>query len=83
MIQPTIGRVVWVYRPLASSDINQPEVGLVTYVYSAHCINVAGFDHIGQPFTLTSLTLVQENEQKPEGNYAAWMPYQIGQAKKG
>lgn len=81
MITPTIGRVVWVVRPSTTNDIKQPEVGLIAYVWGDHCINVAGFDHNGQPFSLTSLPLVQEGEPKPEGNFAAWMPYQIGQAK--
>lgn len=81
MITPTIGRVVWVVRPASTNDINQAEVGLIAYVWSDHCINVAGFDHNGQPFSITSLPLVQEGEPKPEGNFAAWMPYQVGQAK--
>jgi hypothetical protein len=82
MITPTIGRVVWVIRPLESLDIKQPEVGLVTYVHGDHCINVAGFNSNGTPFTLTSLWLVQDDEAKPEGNFACWMPYQKGQAAK-
>lgn len=82
MIVPTVGRVVWVVRPTDTNDIRQPEIGLIAYVHSEHYINVAGFDHNGQPFSLTSLPLVQEGEPKPEGNFAAWMPYQVGQAKK-
>lgn len=82
MINPTIGRVVWVVRPFNTNDIKQAEVGLVTYVWSDHCINVAGFDHNGDPFKLSSLTLIQDDEPKPEGNFAAWMPYQKGQAAK-
>lgn len=82
MITPTIGRVVWVIRPLETLDIKQPEVGLVTYVHGDRCINVAGFNGNGIPFTLTSLALVQDDEPKPEGNFACWMPYQKGQAAK-
>lgn len=82
MIKPSIGRVVWVARPANTNDASQPEVGLIAYVHSDACINVAGFDHSGQPFVLTSLPLIQEGEAKPEGNFAMWMPYQIGQAKK-
>jgi hypothetical protein len=82
MISPTIGRVVWIVRPFDTTDIKQPEVGLVTYVWSDHLINVAGFDHNGKPFVLTSLYLVQDDEPKPEGNFACWMPYQKGQAAK-
>ena len=76
MITPTIGRVVWVIRPRDTNDIKQAEVGLVTYVWSDHMINVSGFDHNGMPFVLTSLSLVQDDEPKPEGNFACWMPYQ-------
>ncbi len=82
MIKPTIGRVVWVIRPRETSDIKQPEVGIVTYVYSDHLINVAGFDHGGHPFSLGSVPLVQDDEPKPEGEFACWMPYQKGQAAK-
>ncbi len=82
MIKPTVGRVVWVIRPYDAIDIHQPEVGLVTYVHGDHCINVAGYNANGTPFSLTSLTLVQDDEPKPEGNFACWMPYQKGQAAK-
>lgn len=82
MITPTIGRVVWVVRPSDTTDIKQPEVGLVAYVWNDHLINVAGFDHNGNPFRLSSLALVQDDEPKPEGNFACWMPYQKGQAAK-
>lgn len=82
MITPTIGRVVWVIRPYETTDIKQPEVGFVTYVWNDYLINVAGFDHNGLVFTITSLALVQDDEPKPEGNFACWMPYQKGQAAK-
>ena len=81
VIKPTVGRVVWVFRPAETNDVKQPEVGLIAYVHSDHCINVAGFDHNGAPFALTSLPLMQDGEEKPEGNFAAWMPFQVGQAK--
>jgi hypothetical protein len=82
IISPTVGRVVWVFRPAHNRKPQQPEVGLVAYVHDDHLINVAGFDHYGDPFKLTSLPLVQPDEPKPEGNFAAWMPYQQGQAAK-
>lgn len=83
MITPTIGRVVWVIRPSETLDIKQPEVGLVTYVHGDRCINVAGFNSNGTPFSLTSLMLLQDDDAKPEGsNFACWMPYQKGQAAK-
>lgn len=82
MIAPSIGRVVWVIRPFDTLDIKQPEPALVTYVHGDRCINVAGFNANGTPFSLTSLTLIQDEEPKPEGNFACWMPYQKGQAAK-
>jgi hypothetical protein len=82
-IVPTVGRVVWVIRPLETLDIKQPEVGLVTYVHGdGRYINVAGFNSNGTPFSLKSLYLVQDGEAKPEHNFACWMPYQKGQAAK-
>lgn len=80
MISPTIGRVVLVRRAAASSD--QAEPGLVAYVFHDRLINVGGFDRNGLPFSLTSLTLVQDGDAIPGGNYAEWMPYQKGQAAK-
>ncbi len=76
MIKPTVGRVVWVVRPHDTTDIKQPEAGTVVYVFNDHLINVAGFDHNGNSFKLTSLALVQDDEPKPEGKFACWMPYQ-------
>lgn len=82
IITPTVGRVVWVFRPYDTKDATQPEAALVTYVWDDRLINVAGFDHDGKLFALTSLVLVQPDEPKPEGNFAVWMPYQKGQAAK-
>ena len=82
MITPTIGRVVWVIRPYDAMDPKQPEVGLVTYVHSDRCINVVGFNCVGDRFALASLALVQDDDPKPPGNFACWMPYQKGQAAK-
>lgn len=82
MIKPTVGRVVWVIRTEDTTDIQQPEVGLVTYVWHERMINVAGFDHNGKPFVLNSLTLIQDDDAKPEVNFACWMPYQKIQTEK-
>ncbi len=82
MITPTVGRVVWVIRPQFTQDIKQPEVGFITYVWNDRMINVAGFNRDGYPFSSTSVTLLQDDDAKPEGNFAVWMPYQKGQAAK-
>jgi hypothetical protein len=82
MIKPTVGRVVWVFRPNHTNDPTQPEAALIAYVWNDRLINVGGVDHSGAPFALACLPLVQDDEPKPEGNFAAWMPYQKGQAAK-
>jgi hypothetical protein len=83
MITPTVGRVVWVIRPFDTVDIKQPEAAFITYVQSdSRYINVAGFNGNGDPFHRIYLRLLQDDEAKPEGDFACWMPYQKGQAAK-
>lgn len=86
MIVPTVGRVVWVWTDGADFHAQvapkllspeQPMVGLVSFVRSERLINVAGFDHVGLPFALTEVPLLQDEDPIPErGTYAGWMPYQ-------
>lgn len=85
MIVPTIGRVVLVYRPGLSDQL---EPALVSYVWSATLINVGGFDRNGNPFQMTSLQLDQSNvaeEFFPASGgsrpFACWMPFQLKQAQ--
>ena len=82
MIVPTVGRMIWAIRPLESVDIRQPEAAQIIYVHDDRLINVTGFNAHGERFTLMSLPLVQDDEPKPEGNFAVWMPYQKEQAAK-
>ncbi len=76
MIKPTIGRVVYFF-----ADFDQPEPfpALITYVHSDVLINVAGFDHNGNPFKATSVTLEQPEDETAEttSRRATWMPYQV------
>ena len=86
MIKPTIGRVVW-FQPAKPADQplrDQPFAALITYVWSDHMVNLAAFDQNGVPFAATSVTLIQEEDDTypAYGNFAQWMPYQVGQAKK-
>lgn len=90
MISPTVGRVVW-YRPsdndtrvaMAVRPGIQPLAAIVTHVFDDHLVNLVVFDHDGNSYPRTSVHLVQEGEEKPEGiSFAQWMPYQVGQAKK-
>lgn len=80
MIKPTVGRIVW-YRTGAPTQ-EAPWAAIVTYVHDDRHINIIGFDPMSHSFPAHYLTLCQENEPRPEGPYAEWMPYQIGQAKK-
>jgi len=82
MIKPTIGRVVLVQNRSASTDQNQAEPALITYVWSDTMINVGGFDHNGVPFSFSSLQLLQDDEAAPSYCYSEWMPYQKEQAAK-
>lgn len=82
MIQPTVGRVVWIRNRLGPEvGDQQPEGAMIAYVHGGRAINVGGFDHNGSPFALTSLRLRQpEDLPPPDGSpYAEWMPFQQGQ----
>lgn len=92
LIPPTPGRVVWYYpsqheldaKALAIYDA-APLAAVVAYVHSDRLVNLALFDHAGAAHRRTSVTLLQEDDAVPhtsEGPYAAWMPYQLGQAAK-
>ena len=79
MIKPTVGRVMWFYR---TGKEEQPFVSLVTYVHSDRCVNLVTFDWNGNTKGETSVTLVQERDERPSGYFCEWMPYQKGQAAK-
>lgn len=82
MIAPTVGRVLHFYPGTRFTGVpaldNQPLPAMICHVWSDTCVNIAGFDANGSPFALTSVLLVQEdNDIPPPGsNYACWMPYQ-------
>lgn len=82
MIVPSIGRVVWFrkYRPLSEQE--QAEAAMITYVHTERLVNLVVFDAYGKTRSECSITLVQEGDDAPQVDYAEWMPYQIGQAKK-
>lgn len=52
------------------------------YVHDERHINVEGFSATGHPFTILNCPLLQDDDAKPEGDFAVWMPYQTGQAAK-
>lgn len=88
MITPTIGRVVW-FTPSVNDDtrfdVKQPLAAFVTYVWQDRLVNLTVFSQDGTtpPAQKTSVTLLQDDDLKPEtGYFASWMPYQKGQAAK-
>lgn len=80
MIKPTIGRVVWYYRP--GSFTQQPNAALIAHVWSDELVNLAVFDSNGVASNETSVALFQGDGQPPSTPYCGWMPYQVGQAAK-
>lgn len=86
MITPTIGRVV-LFQPMKNADQpfrEQPYPGLICHVHTDTCINVAYFREDGTPDSATSVTLLQEGDDRDSltgGRFAEWMPYQVAQAK--
>lgn len=88
MISPTVGRVVWFTPSITPEpgftlhDRAKPCAAMVAYVWSDRMVNLVVFDSNGVPFSKTSVTLLQDDDPKPElGYFCSWMPYQVGQAK--
>lgn len=80
MIKPTIGRIVW-FTPSSSDPIDyrgdQPLAAIVTYVWGDRMVNLGVFDANGNGIGKTSVTLVQEGDERPAlGHFCEWMPYQ-------
>ncbi len=82
MIVPTVGRVVWFYKWNAVTGHQGPLAAHVCKVHSDRCVNLMAISESGVPFSECSVVLLQEGDPVPLGNYSAWMPYQVGQAKK-
>lgn len=76
MIKPTIGRVVLIKCRAGRFEDAQAEPALVTHVWNDEMINVGGFDWNGNPFAITSLTLIQDGVAQIGSLRAEWMPYQ-------
>lgn len=81
MIKPTVGRVVW-FRPEGREEHDQPLAAIVTFIHSDQEVNLSIFSQDGFPLGRTHITLVQAEDEVPEGEYCEWMPYQLGQAAK-
>jgi hypothetical protein len=86
MIKPTVGRVVWFIPGKEDSNFalySAPFAAHICYVYTDNCVNLMVIHPEGRPVPQTSVTLIQEGDERPEnGRFCEWMPYQKGQAAK-
>ncbi len=84
MIQPTVGRVVHFHCSPDFAGTNglyrqdaSPMAAHVAFVHDERMINLCVIDHTGQSHGLTSIQLVQPDDEVPESAHARWMPYQV------
>lgn len=85
MIEPTPGRIVWFWKGPWHDKIaqhEQPLAATVAYVHNPHMVNLRVVDANGEAHAVTSVTLLQDDDQRPEGFFCEWMPFQKGQAAK-
>ncbi|MEX3764408.1 hypothetical protein [Paraburkholderia phenoliruptrix] len=95
MIKPTVGRVVWYHpgaddrdgamnqAPMNVLDLAQPFAAHVVFVHDDRTVNLIVTDHKGWQWVRESVQLLQDDDEPNVGEaYAAWMPYQKGQAEK-
>lgn len=81
MIVPTVGRVV-LFVPKQDDPsgfgfhAGRATAAIVCYVHSDRLVNLAVFDSNGKQFARTSVTLRQEGDPEPGGDYCEWMAYQ-------
>jgi hypothetical protein len=76
VIPPRVGRHVDYFVD------GQMHAAIICGVVDERTVNLAWFRASGLAMQATSVRLVQESEVVPDGPYCAWMPYQVGQAKK-
>lgn len=86
MIQPTVGRILWYIPHVDKGGMpnGQPHAAILAHVINERSVNLAVFNEDATLYSAkTSVRLLQEDDPiPPEGDYAMWMPYQVGQAKK-
>jgi hypothetical protein len=81
VIPPTIGRKVW-FRGAGVDLDDQAEDATIVFVHNDHLVNLFVVSFNGVPRAETSVPLVHEGEERPEGGFfAEWMPFQKGQAR--
>lgn len=87
-IDPTVGRVLYYFERQALTRNGQtgvflrgPLAAIVCAVRSPRVVNLAVHNESGTSYGVEGVFLVQPGELPPEhGNYAQWMPFQVGQA---
>jgi hypothetical protein len=83
MTLPTVGRVVWFYVFVAGQGHKGPFAALVAKVLDdGKKVNLRVIWDNGEATARKDVLFVQEEAECPASDYASWMPYQIGQAKK-
>lgn len=96
ILPPTVGRKIW-FRgipfdtwgrlPAGTSPAvygDQPLDATIVYVHGDRMVNVDVVDHVGVHWFMSSVTLKQDGDIVAYGTpHVEWMPYQLGQAKKG
>jgi len=91
LINPTVGRVVWFFPSLLTSEAgfaspkgDAPLAAIIAHVWSETMVNLAVFDANGASHSRTSVRLVHEEltGDRPAEAFCTWMPFQKGQAAK-
>ena len=80
MITPTVGRIVWFHEAFVPDQVEQPLAAMICKVHDDRCVNLVVFTERGDPMPQTSVTLRQEGDVAPSGNFCEWMPYQLAAA---
>jgi hypothetical protein len=91
MIKPTNGRIVWFTPGRYDEELYPvwvkygptPWAAQVCWVWGDQCVNLLVTAPDGSAWKRTSVFLRQDGDAIIDGQqYAEWMPYQVGQAKK-
>lgn len=87
MITPTIGRKVWYYdyTNLGALDPYQAFDASVIYVWGVNSVTLDVTDHHGNRHIKQAVALRDPQPGDCHGSgseFATWMPYQVGQARK-
>lgn len=88
MTTPTVGRIMWFYPNPHSAGLVHPRAGqplsgsVASVSEDGMFVNMSVIDADGNPRARQNIPVVQADMPAPNGAYACWMPYQVGQARK-